>query len=51
MNNQERKTKSKFLSYVLRHRPDEIGLELDRAGWISVDVLLIQCEAHGRPIS
>ncbi|HPD29785.1 MAG TPA: RNA 2'-phosphotransferase [Phycisphaerae bacterium] len=51
MNSEEKKRTSKFLSYVLRHRPDEIGLELDRAGWVSVDVLLVQCEAHGRPIS
>ena len=27
---------SKFLSYVLRHRPDEIGLTLDANGWTSV---------------
>jgi putative RNA 2'-phosphotransferase len=51
MTHDERKTKSKFLSYVLRHRPDEIGLELDRAGWAPVDVLLVQCEDHGRPIT
>lgn len=51
MTHEERKTKSKFLSYVLRHRPDEIGLELDQAGWVSVDILLIQCEEHGRLIT
>ena len=31
---------SKFLSYVLRHRPDEIGLTLDANGWASVAELL-----------
>src|SRR3954468_10703169 len=31
---------SKFLSFVLRHRPDEIGLRLDREGWADVDELL-----------
>ncbi|KJZ19609.1 RNA 2'-phosphotransferase [Loktanella sp. S4079] len=28
--------KSKFLSFVLRHKPDEIGVELDTQGWGSV---------------
>lgn len=27
---------SKYLSYVLRHRPDSIGLVLDKEGWASV---------------
>ena len=40
MNEQARKRISKFLSFVLRHHPDEIGLQLDEAGWVSVDVLL-----------
>jgi len=31
---------SKFLSYVLRHKPDAIGLELDAEGWASVDELI-----------
>lgn len=31
---------SKRLSYVLRHRPDSIGLVLDDAGWGAVDDLL-----------
>jgi len=32
--------KSKFLSLVLRHKPEEISLELDQQGWTSVpDVL------------
>lgn len=42
---------SKFLSYVLRHRPDEIGLELDAGGWASVDELLERAADHGRAIS
>lgn len=42
---------SRFLSYILRHRPDEIGLELDAAGWASVDELLARAAAHGRAIS
>ncbi len=31
---------SKFLSYVLRHNPDALGLELDPGGWADVDTLL-----------
>lgn len=31
---------SKTLAYALRHRPDEFGLHLDEAGWVSVDNLL-----------
>ncbi|QDG50043.1 RNA 2'-phosphotransferase [Persicimonas caeni] len=31
---------SKFLSYILRHRPDELGLEMSRSGWVSVPALL-----------
>jgi putative RNA 2'-phosphotransferase len=31
---------SKFLSFVLRHKPEEIGIELDDSGWVDVKVLL-----------
>ena len=31
---------SKFLSYVLRHKPGDIGLTLDPEGWASVDALI-----------
>ena len=42
---------SKFLSFVLRHGPDTIGITLDDAGWVAVDTLLARCRAHGRAIS
>ena len=42
---------SKFLSYVLRHRPDEIGTQLDRQGWVDVDILLKQASANGYPLT
>lgn len=32
---------SKFLSLVLRHQPEAIGLALDAEGWGSVDDLLV----------
>ncbi|MCH2194639.1 RNA 2'-phosphotransferase, partial [Kordia sp.] len=31
---------SKFLSYVLRHNPDKLGITLDANGWTSVKTLL-----------
>jgi putative RNA 2'-phosphotransferase len=31
---------SKFLSYVLRHRPEAIGIQLDQEGWTSLDDLM-----------
>lgn len=42
---------SKFLSLVLRHKPQLIGIELDEAGWVEVERLLAACAAHGRRIS
>lgn len=31
---------SKFISLILRHKPDAIGISLDEHGWASVDELL-----------
>jgi putative RNA 2'-phosphotransferase len=42
---------SKFLSLVLRHRPQEIGITLDVEGWVAVKDLLAASARHGRPIS
>lgn len=42
---------SKLLSYVLRHRPDSIGLQLDANGWADVDVLLQRLAEHGKPVA
>lgn len=38
---------SKFLSYILRHHPEAIGLELDRQGWVEVEVLLAAARRSG----
>ena len=38
---------SKFLSLVLRHQPEKIGLRLDEAGWATVTELIEACRAHG----
>ena len=42
---------SRRLSYVLRHRPDSLGLVLDRAGWVDVDQLLRALAAAGSPLT
>jgi putative RNA 2'-phosphotransferase len=42
---------SKFLSLVLRHQPQTIGIELDSEGWVDVDELLAGCGRHGRQIT
>lgn len=41
---------SKFLAGVLRHNPGKIGIELDAAGWVDVDVLLAALKRRGRRI-
>jgi putative RNA 2'-phosphotransferase len=38
---------SKFLSLVLRHQPEEIGLVLDEHGWAEIDELLRLANAKG----
>ncbi len=42
---------SKFLSLILRHKPDEIGLKLDAQGWADVDELLRHLKKAGRRLS
>jgi putative RNA 2'-phosphotransferase len=42
---------SKFLSLVLRHQPEKIGIKLDSAGWVDVDVLLKALKKHGTDLS
>jgi len=34
---------SKFLSMILRHRPEEAGIVLDKNGWVDVDELIRLC--------
>ena len=44
-------TSSKFLSLVLRHQPQLIGITLDPAGWVSVETLLAACAKHDKPLT
>lgn len=47
MDERRRTRISKFLSYVLRHEPEAIGLELQPGGWADVDALLQGAQASG----
>lgn len=51
MNSKNSLTTSKFLSLVLRHEPQRIGLQLDAAGWSSVEALLSKLAQAGQPLS
>ena len=42
---------SRRLSYVLRHRPDSIGVTLDAAGWVAVDALLAALARAGMALT
>ncbi len=44
-------SKSKFLSLVLRHKPEEIGLVLDQNGWALIDELIALANARGTNLS
>jgi putative RNA 2'-phosphotransferase len=41
MNNQKQLDKiSKFLSFVLRHQPEAVGITLDKEGWTDINILM-----------
>lgn len=41
---------SKFLSYVLRHQPDAIGITLDREGWADIAALVTAAAKNGKQL-
>lgn len=45
------KSVSKFLSLILRHKPETVGVKLDSNGWVDVDKLLEGCRKAGKNIS
>src|SRR4051812_26728007 len=45
------KTKSKFLSLVLRHQPELADIKLDDSGWTPITDLLAGCARAGTAIS
>lgn len=38
---------SKFMSYILRHHPEDIKLELDKEGWVPVSKLVENAKKYG----
>ena len=40
MDTKQAKALSKYLSYILRHDPDDAGIKLDTNGWTNVELLL-----------
>ena len=42
---------SKFMSYVLRHHPEDIGLSLDENGWAEISSLVARARQHHKPLS
>lgn len=38
---------SRYLSKVLRHQPERVGVELTDEGWVDVDVLIAACRSNG----
>ena len=38
---------SKFLSLVLRHKPETIGLRLDPEGWVDISALIAAANQSG----
>ena len=51
MKKDEQKRTSKFLSLVLRHRPEQVEIELDEGGWVEVEVLLDALKRHGKSLT
>jgi putative RNA 2'-phosphotransferase len=42
---------SKFMSLVLRHKPEKIGLVLDGQGWARIDELIEKAGRHGMALT
>lgn len=42
---------SKFLSLVLRHQPEVIGMQLDFEGWLPIEELIHNANHHGRVLT
>lgn len=44
------KNKSRFLSLILRHKPETINLQLDNEGWLNVNELIEKSNKHGESL-
>lgn len=41
---------SKFLSFILRHKPESIGLTLDNEGWANISELIAKAKQSGQEL-
>lgn len=46
MTESDKKRIGKFLSLILRHNPQKIGIELDQHGWANIQELIEKCKKH-----
>ena len=51
METNQRNRISKFLSLILRHAPETIGLVLDEHGWVDVEELIAKAAQKGKSFS
>lgn len=51
MDEKEQKKISKFLSLILRHKPEAVGITLDPQGWASTAELLTKAHYKGLPLT
>ncbi|MFG0261077.1 MAG: RNA 2'-phosphotransferase [Novipirellula sp. JB048] len=42
---------SKYLTFILRHHPEAIGMQLDPEGWLNIDDLIKNANLHGKSIT
>lgn len=42
---------SKFLSLVLRHQPEVVGMQLDEEGWLEINALIDAANQRGKQLS
>ena len=51
MDGRQLKKTSKFLSLILRHEPEAVGIELDPSGWVDVDALIEGINRNGTSLT
>lgn len=51
MDEKKKKKISKFLSLILRHQPEVVGLKLEENGWVAVEKLIKACADYGKPFN
>ena len=51
MNEKQERRLSKYLSLLLRHKPETLNLNMDKNGWVSVGELVEKINASGQTIT